>query len=408
MNDRLLMRVLHAFTDVHEKFQPFAGGQIVIVAISRNGNADHILHHKVRSALRCRVGVEHLGDGRMVHQGQCLALGVEARNRLAGIHPAFDQLKSNPAADRLFLLRQPDLTHAPFSDPPQQGIPPDHDHRGFTRLDCLGRTQTNIICGCSRKVFFRRHLGKGGISETTVEARTSPNYIPNGMSGAGQANDDKQVDLSSAKLIDDRSRERDCSRSPPRTRPSAPLRIRFSSQMCSGETAIGKGMERTGFGKPSLRQGKSAPPGDRTSLTSTPQSELPEPRDSRRNGKHLQNGNHVGLGLRLGSTQSNSARIVVVLLWQYQWVNVGYRHAKLTSDKWNLVFLSNVVSFSIKLTFSGVFGLVIVRVYRRLFSIHEIRGVEWYGNRLKLDRGLCEHEAVGEVVGGSICVAEGG
>ena len=31
--------------------------------------------------------------------------------------------------------------------------------------------------------------------------------------------------------------------------------------------------------------------------------------------------------------------------------------------------------------------------------MHEIRGAEWHGNRLKLDRGLCEREAVGEVVG---------
>src|SRR5215831_1892023 len=46
--------------------------------------------------------------------------------------------------------------------------------------------------------------------------------------------------------------------------------------MCSGEASVGKGMERTGWGKPLFRQGQDARPGDRASLASATQSTPPE------------------------------------------------------------------------------------------------------------------------------------
>src|SRR5215468_10512187 len=46
--------------------------------------------------------------------------------------------------------------------------------------------------------------------------------------------------------------------------------------MCSGKASIGKGMERTGLGKPTLRQGKDARPGGRASLTAAAQTAPPE------------------------------------------------------------------------------------------------------------------------------------
>jgi hypothetical protein len=66
--------------------------------------------------LRRGAGVEHLGDGGVVHQSQSLALGLEARDHLPRVHSGFDQLESHAAADRVFLLGQPDLAHAAFSD----------------------------------------------------------------------------------------------------------------------------------------------------------------------------------------------------------------------------------------------------------------------------------------------------
>ena len=53
---------------------------------------------------------------RVVHQGQGLALGLEAGDHLAGIHPGLDDLERDPAPDRLLLLGHVDGAHAPFAD----------------------------------------------------------------------------------------------------------------------------------------------------------------------------------------------------------------------------------------------------------------------------------------------------
>ena len=39
MQDGFLVRMLHAFTDPNEKLQPLARGQLVLIAVSGDGNA---------------------------------------------------------------------------------------------------------------------------------------------------------------------------------------------------------------------------------------------------------------------------------------------------------------------------------------------------------------------------------
>ena len=51
-----------------------------------------------------RPGVEHLGDVRVVHQGQGLPLGLEPGDHLPGVHPRLDHLQGHLPADRLGLL----------------------------------------------------------------------------------------------------------------------------------------------------------------------------------------------------------------------------------------------------------------------------------------------------------------
>jgi hypothetical protein len=60
-----------------------------------------------------------------------------AREHLPSVHPGFDQLEGDAAAKRFFLLGQPDLTHAAFSDFLQQVIAAQHmaDER---LVDCSG------------------------------------------------------------------------------------------------------------------------------------------------------------------------------------------------------------------------------------------------------------------------------
>jgi hypothetical protein len=90
VNDGFLMSVLNAFAHVHKQFQPVAGVEPVTVAVSRDRNIRHVLHHEVRCALRRGGRVEHLGDGGVVHQSQSLALGLEACDHLAAVHAGFD------------------------------------------------------------------------------------------------------------------------------------------------------------------------------------------------------------------------------------------------------------------------------------------------------------------------------
>ena len=74
----------------------------------------------------------------MVHQGQSLALGLEARDHFAGVHPGFDQLERHAAAHGLLLLRQPDLAHAAFADFLQQVITANHGAGSVIgSMDCV-------------------------------------------------------------------------------------------------------------------------------------------------------------------------------------------------------------------------------------------------------------------------------
>ena len=52
----------------------------------------------------------------MIHQGQGLALGLEAGDDLAAVHAGLDDLEGDLAADRLLLLGHVDDAHAAFAD----------------------------------------------------------------------------------------------------------------------------------------------------------------------------------------------------------------------------------------------------------------------------------------------------
>ena len=104
---------------------PLAHGELVLVAVGSDGDAGDVLHGEVGTAFGRRPGVEDLGDGRVVHQRQGLALGFEARDNLARVHAGLDELDSDAAAHRLLLLRQPDLTHSALTDQFEQLVGPD-------------------------------------------------------------------------------------------------------------------------------------------------------------------------------------------------------------------------------------------------------------------------------------------
>jgi hypothetical protein len=49
----------------------------------------------------------------MVHQRERLALGLEPRHHLRGVHPRLDDLERDLAPDRPGLFGQPDFAHPP-------------------------------------------------------------------------------------------------------------------------------------------------------------------------------------------------------------------------------------------------------------------------------------------------------
>ena len=126
VDDPLLMGMLDRLADVDEDPQSLAGRQLVLVAVLRDRDAPHVIHHEVGSAALGRPGVEDLGDVRVVHQRQRLPLGLEAGDHLLGVHAQLDDLQRHLAADRLLLLGHVDVAQAAFADLLQELVGADH------------------------------------------------------------------------------------------------------------------------------------------------------------------------------------------------------------------------------------------------------------------------------------------
>ena len=146
MDDRFLVRVLHAIANFHEQFEPLLQRQLVLVAIAIDRDARHELHHEVRPAFGRRTAVEDARDVRVIHHRERLAFGFEPRDDGFRVHPRFDQLECDGAMNRLFLLGEPHFTHAAFAEQAHQAIRSDAAFNlrwtnrclEFGRLACVG------------------------------------------------------------------------------------------------------------------------------------------------------------------------------------------------------------------------------------------------------------------------------
>src|SRR6266567_915438 len=164
VNDAFLVSVLDGLADLHEQVESFAGGKVCLVAVIVDLDAADQFHDEVRptsgkngwkrgerrgkrgsghafSALTLdpspigwergagrwekvrSVGgsrVEHLRDVRVVQYRQGLALGFEAGDHFASVHADLDDLESDAAFDRLFLLSHINNAEAAFAEFLQQ------------------------------------------------------------------------------------------------------------------------------------------------------------------------------------------------------------------------------------------------------------------------------------------------
>jgi hypothetical protein len=115
VDDGFLMRMLHAFAGLNEEIEPLVDRELLLIATLCNRQSRHVFHHEIRLPLRIGPGVEHLGDGGMVHDRQRLALGLEALHNGFVVHTGFDQLQSDLTPHGRDLIGQPDLPHAAFT-----------------------------------------------------------------------------------------------------------------------------------------------------------------------------------------------------------------------------------------------------------------------------------------------------
>ncbi len=110
-----LMRMLHGLTDLEEQQQSLSDIEFCVIAILRDPDAVHVFHDEVRTAAAGDSGIEHLGDARMLHQGEHLTLCLEARHDLARVHAGLEEFQGHRAANRRHLLGFPDFAHAAFT-----------------------------------------------------------------------------------------------------------------------------------------------------------------------------------------------------------------------------------------------------------------------------------------------------
>ncbi len=120
VDDTFLVRMLDGTTNLDEQFEPLASGKMVLVAVVGDLYPAHQVHHEERPARLSGTRIQHLGDIRMVHQGQRLPLGLEASDDLSRIHPQLDDLEGDAAFDRFALLGHIHHAKAAFTDLFQQ------------------------------------------------------------------------------------------------------------------------------------------------------------------------------------------------------------------------------------------------------------------------------------------------
>ena len=97
VDDPLLMRVLDPVADREEELEALPCREPVLVAVRGDRIPGYELHHEERQPFVGRTRVEDLGDVRVRHARQGLALGFESGDHLGAVHPGLDDLQSHPA-----------------------------------------------------------------------------------------------------------------------------------------------------------------------------------------------------------------------------------------------------------------------------------------------------------------------
>ena len=122
VDDPFLMGVMHGLADRNEKGHALPHVVVVLFAVRGDGAALHQLHReKWRPHVRL-AGVEHLGDVRVLHDGERLLLNREPAEDVGGGHAGLEQLDGHEAVQRLNLLRTVNQAETAFTELVQQAV----------------------------------------------------------------------------------------------------------------------------------------------------------------------------------------------------------------------------------------------------------------------------------------------
>ena len=91
-----------------------------------DGDALDVFHDEIGSSILGLPRVENFGDGRVVHHGQGLSLGLETGDDLSCVHACLDELQGHAAVDGFVLLGDPDFSHPALADFLEEMIGTDH------------------------------------------------------------------------------------------------------------------------------------------------------------------------------------------------------------------------------------------------------------------------------------------
>ena len=172
--------MLHGLADRHEQFETILRRQPQLVAELVERQAVHQLHHEKRLAAGRHPGVEHFGDVGVVHHRQSLSLLLESLEHGPRVHARLDELQGDLALDRLGLLGDPDLAHAPFADLLKQCIAAgDQDvgsgRRPYSAVIEIGAGWASGMGVCTARGFCRRTSGvgvDGSVDDFMIDERT--------------------------------------------------------------------------------------------------------------------------------------------------------------------------------------------------------------------------------------------
>ena len=108
----------------------------------------------------------------MLHERERLALGLEARDEVTGVHAHLDQLDGDAAAHRLALLGFPHLAHAALADAADEVVGADARRRvvGKARGEALGSEPSGVVrrAGRGEGEVFGQESRAGRASEARV------------------------------------------------------------------------------------------------------------------------------------------------------------------------------------------------------------------------------------------------